>query len=39
MFNEHKKFPKIRGYHNIVKEIKSFCYDGVYPTQTLPRPM
>lgn len=34
MFNEHKKLPKIRGYHNIVKEIKAFCYEGVYPTQT-----
>ena len=34
MLNQHKKFPKIRGYHNIVKEIRAFCDDGIYPTQS-----
>ena len=31
MFNAHKKFPKIRGFHNVVKEVRSFPIDNVFP--------
>ena len=32
MFNAHKKFPKIKGFHNVVKEVRSFPIDNAFPT-------
>lgn len=32
--SHHVKFPKIRGFHNIVKEVKAFPIDGAYPSMS-----